>query len=204
MIKRLLGIKDLERNLKQLKLFMRNYSAHTKNLYKSVYFHHHKLNNLEQNYVKIEQLDKKMNSILSFIEKIVERLEVLEEANYAVEMPAGQEETKQEEVLLEEKQGIIEKPDIFVGDREKIILQILHQNAAINRENAISTTKIYENLPFNITQRGLRKKLDSLERTGIITGIKEGKSRNWYIRTGELARVKEVIAEPSRKKRNRN
>ncbi len=206
MIKKWLGIREMESNLKQLKVFMKNYSEHAKNLYNNHNYHNNRLSNLEGNHKKLHEMDRKMESMFTMMEKIVQRMEEMEPIYEVVEQPQAVYE-KTPEIVEEVAETIYESPvktEIFVGDKDKILLQILHQNAAIDETNSIPTKRIFDNLPFNITQRGLRKKLTSLESQGIISSKKEGKKRSWHVKTGELARVKELLTEPRKKKRNRN
>jgi hypothetical protein len=206
MIKKWLGIRDIEDNMKQMKVFLRSYSEQMKSLYMNHASHHSRISELERNHRKVEDLERKMDSMLSMMEKIVLHLEEMESQDYAVEEPQGvyQKEPEAYEEVAEKVYEAPVKREVFVGNKDKIILQILHQNAAFEANSAVSTSKIYSNLTFNITQRGLRKKLDALQKSGLISGTKEGKSCNWFVRTGELSTVKELIAEPAKKKRNRN
>lgn len=205
MIKKWLGIRELEKNLKQFKHFLKNYSDHTKNLYSHQSHHHNRISHLERKHYKIDEMERKMQSMFDLIEGIIYRLEEMEQNNIDIEqVPVKQKTPEAYEEVAEEVYESPVKKEIQIGDRDKILLQILHQNAAINRENGISTKKVYENLPFSITQRGLRKKLKSLKKDGLISGVKKGRRLVWFVKTGELARVKSIISEPKKKKRNRN
>lgn len=178
MIKRLLGIHEIERSVRELRQLLSHSWGHTRNLYSLGHENRQKIKELER------KLDERTKRILLLLEELLNQLE----------------EHSQEEVKVVET-----RPQrVETSEKDNVILQILHQNAAFSREGALSTQFIYNNLPFSITQRGLRKKLYALERMGLIARTREGKENKWYIRTGKLAEVKEKIAEPSKKKRNRN
>jgi len=179
MIKKLLGIHEIERSVRELRQLLSHSWGHTRNLYSLGHENRQKIMELER------KLDERTKRVLLLLEELLNRLEghALKEEVKAVEVPP---------------------PRVETSEKDNVILQILHQNAAFSREGALSTQFIYNNLPFSITQRGLRKKLYALERMGLIARTREGKENKWYIRTGKLAEVKEKIAEPSKKKRNRN
>jgi hypothetical protein len=86
-----------------------------------------------------------------------------------------------------------EKATVEIVDNDLMILQILHDNACFDSSSAITTGKIYENVPFTITKRGLRKKLMNLLRKGLIGTVKRGNERHWHIKTGKISDVKAAI-----------
>jgi len=127
------------------------------------------------NYInfKLGQLDKK-------VEEIRKRVEDIESL--------AKEEFEREEI---ERAAKIE---------DKFIFQVLHNLAAFSEDTAIETTKIYRNIPFLITLRGLRKKLEQLEKNGLLKSYKKGNKRFWYIREGKISEVQEVLAEEEEEK----
>ncbi|MCW1301176.1 MAG: hypothetical protein QW507_02715 [Candidatus Nanoarchaeia archaeon] len=76
---------------------------------------------------------------------------------------------------------------------EKFLLQIFHNLAAFSQETAIETGRIYRNIPFLITIRGLRKKLEQMESRGILKSFRSGNRRYWYISEGKIEEVKSII-----------
>ena len=83
--------------------------------------------------------------------------------------------------------------EIKINKNDDILLQVLHQNAAFDPSSALSTAFIYENLPFSITKRGLRKKLNSLVEKDLIGSKKDGNDRKWFVKTGKISQVKSII-----------
>ena len=81
-----------------------------------------------------------------------------------------------------------------IGKKEAFILQILYQLACFDSSSSISTTKIHENLPYNITQRGLRKKLTKLMEQGIINSIPYGNRKRWFLDMSKLNKLKQFLS----------
>lgn len=170
MIKKLLGIRRLEGNISNVHKLIGQHWGHTNVLYDS----HDKLN---QRVTELEQtFEQKTDKILSMIDSILRQLENGEDAK---EAPVA----VREEVVVSRS----------IGRNDDILLKILHENAAFSEDASIVTTELYSNLPFSITMRGLRKKLNGLEDSGLIASKKAGNERFWYIRTGSLSRVKGLL-----------
>jgi predicted HTH transcriptional regulator len=178
MIKRLLGIRNIEKFLKELSDKMGLHWGHTDNLYK--------LNKENRNRIeKIErELHKRTSDLKSIMEEVIYRLD--KSTDVGIREP--------------EKEEIKEKEFVPVADSDVIVLQILHQKACFDENSAITTSDIYDNLPFSITQRGLRKKLRTLLKQGIVETFKSKNKRKWYIRTGRISDVKRVLKEKERVK----
>ncbi len=170
MIKKLLGIRRLENNIGNVHRLMGQHWGHTNALYDS----HNKLN---QKVTELEQrFEQKTDKILGMIDSILRQLE------------NGAEEKEAPVVIREEVAAPRQ-----VGKNDDILLKILHENAAFSDDASIVTTELYNNLPFSITMRGLRKKLSALEDNGLIASKKVGNERYWHIRTGSLSRVKGLL-----------
>lgn len=116
---------------------------------------------------KLSEIDKKINELDNRIKEIES---------------IAKEEFDREEI---ERAAKIE---------DKFIFQVLHNLAAFSEDTAIDTIKIYRNIPFLITPRGLRKKLEQLERDGLLRSFKKGNKRFWYIKEGRISEVQEVLA----------
>jgi hypothetical protein len=79
----------------------------------------------------------------------------------------------------------------------------MHQNAAFDTPNAVTTAQIYDNLPFPITKRGLRKKLVGLSKQGVLMTFKRANERYWHISTGKLSSVKQAIKAKNAKEQDK-
>jgi hypothetical protein len=82
-----------------------------------------------------------------------------------------------------------------LGKKEAYILQILYQMACFDASSAIETSKIYENLPYSITMRGLRKKMYKFQEQGIVNSVMVGNSRRWFLDMSKVSRLKEFLSE---------
>jgi len=190
MIKRVLGIRELESNIKKLRNFFDNHWGHTNHLHSKTDHHTRRLSEHSERLDKVEkELENKTKSIILVMENILSKLE-------------GMQITTVSEPEVIEQTVVVHKKEF--ADKDKIILQIMHQNAAFSKDSSLETNYIYTNLPFSITPRGLRKKLAALEDLGLVASRKEGKKNKWFVRTGKLAEVSGIISEPKKKKRNRN
>ena len=191
MIKGILGIRELELNIKKLRQFFDVHWGHTNYIHNEMNRHSKKFTEYSKRLENMEwKLEERTKSIIVLMESILQRLEDMNEPVSEV-LSAPIEQT----IIVHKKE---------FGNKDKIILQIMHQNAAFSPENSIETTDIFANLPFSITPRGLRKKLASLEKAGLVSSRKHGKKNKWFVRTGKLAEVSEIISEQKKKKRNRN
>ncbi len=133
-------------------------------------------------------VERSIGSLWEWINYLNFRLGQLDKKVEEIERRISDIETlAKEEFEREEIERIAKVEDRF-------IFQILHNLAAFSEDTAIETTRIYENIPFLITLRGLRKKLEQLEREGVLRSFKRGNKRFWYIREGKIDEVKEVLA----------
>jgi hypothetical protein len=182
MIKRILGITKLEDFFKNLSDKMGNHWEHTKNLYD---LH-------EENKVRISQLEKDL------IRKSAVLTEMMQEVLSRLEGAADRD--IREYIIGEPEKG--EEISIEILDNDLTILQIMYDNASFDSNSAITTAKIFENVPFTITQRGLRKKLMGLLKKGVIGTVKRGNERHWHIKTGKISDVKKAILAKQESKPN--
>ncbi len=173
MIKRLLGITKLEEIIRRFHSDTQNHWGHTQNLYKL-----HEANQKEMARLR-EEVNSKTDKLLYFMNALVEKMESAEDRDIR-------------EVVPEQPQVLPVQEDL--PDTDVVVLQIMHQNAAFDTLNAVTTAQIYDNLPFPITKRGLRKKLISLTKHGVLMTFKRANERYWHISTGKLASVKEAIS----------
>ena len=173
MIKKVLGIRKLEEFFKNLSDKMGNHWEHTKNLYEIQ----------EENKLRIQQLEKdlirKSAMLTSMMEEVLSKLE------------GAADQDIREFVIGEIEED--EKTTIEILDKDLTILQIMYDNACFDASSAITTAKVFGNIPFTITKRGLRKKLMNLLKKGIIGTIKRGNERHWHIKTGKISDVKKAI-----------
>jgi hypothetical protein len=82
-----------------------------------------------------------------------------------------------------------------LGKKDAYILQILYQLACFDASSSIETPKIFENLPYTITIRGLRKKMYKLQDQGVVNSVMVGNSRRWFLDMNKLSKLKEFLAE---------
>ena len=172
MIKRILGISKLEGFFKSLSEKMGHQWDHTKNLYE---LH-------EYNKKRIEEMEKRLirrtSTLTTMMEEVLSKLE-------------GAADIDIRDYVIERDEE--EHVTIHIADNELTILQILYDNASFESPSAISTSDIYQNVPFTITKRGLRKKLMAMLKKGLIRSVKRRNERYWHITTGKLADVKKAI-----------
>ena len=81
-----------------------------------------------------------------------------------------------------------------LGKKEAYILQILYQLACFDASSSIETPRIFENLPYAITIRGLRKKMYKLQEQGVVNSVMVGNSRRWFLDMNKLSKLKEFLA----------
>jgi len=167
MIKRILGINKLEKNFKTVGASL-NRSWEWINHFDKINSHYEeRINRLEQ-------------SNLHLIELTRELLNKLESS--AIEEPS---------IVEEPVTPVVEK--VSIPDKDLFLLQLVHQYAAFDKENAVETNTIFDNLTFKITARGLRKKLNSLVDSGYLRSTKRGNVRYWYLNSGALAKIKKAM-----------
>lgn len=173
MIKKMLGIHKLERNIRNIHKMMGQHWGHTNNLYD----HHQNLNN------RIEELetrfDQKTQKILSVLNEVLRQLETSEESHKSATYVREPEASTT--VIYN------------LSKNDDILLRILHERAAFSYDAAMPTKDLYNNLPFSITMRGLRKKLQNLYKEGFVATKKIGNERRWFIKTGSLSKVKALL-----------
>ncbi len=190
MLKRFLGIRNLEKKILELNKALSNNWSHTTNLYNLNAVSFEKIKEIEK------KLDERTKHIMYVLDKVVKQID---ESNKKL-LSKDVEKTVNNS-YKEVRQPVSQRTSQAVFQLSKnddLILKILHENAALSEDFAIPTKTIYGNLPFSITERGLRKKLSSLQNMGLVDSIKKGNERNWFIRTGSIMKVKEII-----KKRNK-
>jgi hypothetical protein len=81
-----------------------------------------------------------------------------------------------------------------LGKKEAYILQILYQLACFDASSSMETPRIFENLPYTITIRGLRKKMYKLQAQGAVNSVTVGNSRRWFLDMNKLSKLKEFLA----------
>lgn len=173
MLKRLFGIDKIEAMVERFRSDMHNHWGHTQNLYKM-----HELNSMEIEKLR-QELNVKTSQLVYIMNGLIDKIEKVEDRDVREIVP--EEGTK---VLAQER----------FPESDFVILHIMHQGAAFDPSNAVNTAQIYDNLPFQITKRGLRKKLITLVKQGFVMTSKKSNERYWYISTGRLAAVKQMIA----------
>lgn len=169
MIKKVLGIRKLEKNISNVHKMMGQHWGHTNNLYDMHSGINSKIEELENKF------DQKTQKILSILNDVLRQLE-------------GDTHSEELEETYEAS------PVIYnLAKNDDILLRILHERASFSSNSAIPTKELFNNLPFAITMRGLRKKLMSLQKEGLVSTTKISNERRWYIKTGSISKVKSLI-----------
>ncbi len=171
MFKRLLGIHKLEKNFKIV----------GESLNRSWEWINH-LNELtKKNEERLLRIEKSQAQLLELSKELLSYLQKTEEPKAPVQIRQEQYEQPVNNSQVSEK-------DLF-------LLQLMHQYAAFNEQSSVDTNTIFSNLTYKITQRGLRKKLNSLENNGFLKSIKRGNVRYWYLSPGALSKIKKALKE---------
>jgi len=174
MFKRLLGIKKLESGL----------STINKSLSRSWQWISH-FNNLNSSYEnRLNALESSQNKILELLNSVIES--------------EDKESPKEERYVEQPFVSASSEPEntpVRITGKTSTIIQIIYGYAAFSYDNAITTNKIAEHITFKITERGLRKKLNSLVETGFLKTVKKGNTRFWYLNSDKLIRIKKLLAE---------
>ena len=166
MLKRLFGIHKIEKKL----------DGFTDSMVRSWEWIKH-LNNLTERYEdRIKRLEHSNVKLIDVVNQLI----------------SGVEEEEEE---VEELESQVIPSRVELPNKDMILMQILYQYAAFDKNNAVSTQEVFNNLTYRITERGLRKKLMSLIKSGLINSVKKGNTRHWFINTGSLAKIKKAIKE---------
>lgn len=155
------------------------------------------LHELEQdNKTKIKQLMKENEELKELIKErpVLNSPEPMKEKK---EKKTVKEKEEVPEPVKEKTNPLnLKKIDISgIGKKEAYILQILYQLACFDASSSIETGKIYDNLPYNITKRGLRKKLYKLQEQSAINSVMYGNSRRWFLDMNKLAKLKQFLSQ---------
>lgn len=168
MIKRLFGIHKIEKRI----------DGFTNSLVRSWDWIKH-LNNITGHYEeRIKRLEQSNIQLIELTNQLINKFET---------------EYYEEEELEEEPRVINTR--INLPDKDMVLIQVLYQYAAFNKDSAVPTQEIFNNLTYKITDRGLRKKLKLLSNSSLINSYKKGNTRFWFINTGNLAKIKKAIKE---------
>jgi len=204
-IKKILGIEELEKKVNDN---LKNMEGNLKTSWNWINYLHEleqdnkqKIKNLIEENKELKELIKGKNTIL--VPEQEEKTEPLTKpqlnkttSEQAVEVlnPQAQQEKIQE---ISEQTGLTFKNiDISgLGKNDAFILQILYQMACFDASSSIETPRIYENLPYSITERGLRKKMYKLQEQGIVSSVMVGNARRWFLDMNKLSRLKQFLAE---------
>ncbi len=179
MLKRILGINKLEKNFKIVGESLNRSWEWINHLNKKNELYDERIKRLEQSNMQLINLSK----------------ELLKKLQEMTNSSAETRELKEESSNDEFDTGITEPENINLSNKDLFLLQLIHQYAAFNRDNAIDTNTLYNNLTYKITSRGLRKKLSSLVDSGFLRSAKKGNVRYWYLNSGALAKIKKALKE---------
>jgi len=181
MFKRLLGIQKLEKNFKVV-------GDSLNRSWKWINHFNQTNSHIEDRIVKLEQ------SNLQLIEVTRELMGQLQKQQEQVDIQA--QSVVEEQVIVEAPQNvIISRNDDAVNlpDKDLFLVKLVYQYAAFDKEHSVDTNTIYSNLPYKITPRGLRKKMNSLVDNGLLRTSKVGNTRYWYLNDGALGKVKKSL-----------
>lgn len=183
MFKKLLGINRLERNFKVV----------GSSLNRSWEWINH-LNKTNQTYEdRISRLEKSNMQLLEVTKELLARFQE-SEAEEPVSQVQYVEEPVQAPVNVPVSAPVnMMSADVSLADKDLFLLQLMYQYAAFNRENAVETNTLFENLTYKITPRGLRKKLEGLSNGGLLSSVKKGNSRFWFLNPGAMSKVKKAL-----------
>lgn len=202
-LRKILGIEDFEKKkneeVEQLKKEFEQVKSNLKTSWNWINY----LHELEQdNRSRIKKID---DQGLELKELIKSELSIKNRIKEAVPLQAAEiikervnEDTKKSKLVPEQKkeEPLMKEMDIKgIGKNEAYLLQILYRMACFDGSSSVETGKIFENLPYQITVRGLRKKLYKLQQQGIINSIMYGNTRRWYLDMEKLAKLKKFLTE---------
>lgn len=175
MFKKLLGIKKLEKNFKVV--------GDSLNRSWQWIDHFNKLNAGYED--RINRLERSNAQLIEVTRDLIERLQSV---NEELESEPVQEDPEPQVVNV-----VPAKQNLNLPDKDLFLIRVIHQYAAFDKESSLETNTVYDNLTYEITKRGLRKKLNSLVDKGLLRTYKKGNSRHWYLNSGALAKVKKAL-----------
>lgn len=203
-IKKVLGIEELESNVNKK---LNTMEGNLKTSWNWISYLHEleqdnkqKIKNLIEENKELKELIKEKNTVLvpeqSYEKKelkiaqksiLNENAEGIEESSIKIAEPIAAKSGSESEIAFK-------NIDISgIGKNEAFILQILYQMACFDASSSIETPRIHDNLPYNITIRGLRKKMYKLEEQGIVSSVMIGNSRRWFLDMGKISKLKEFL-----------
>ncbi len=192
-IKKILGIKDLEEKYDKKLHDYDTKIGKIREYLKTSWSWVNYLHELEQdNKKRIEHIEGENKELKSLIKEINEKRKLTKDIKEKVKEEAEKPEPESEPELENEIE--LKKIDIRgLGKKEAFILQILYKMASFDVISSLSTSGVYKNLPYDISKRGLRKKLYKLEELGLISSIKRGRARKWYLDMVKLEKLKSFL-----------
>ncbi|VVB74964.1 Uncharacterised protein [Candidatus Tiddalikarchaeum anstoanum] len=209
-LKKILGIENLEKKtedeLDQVKKNMKTSWSWVNYLHELEQDNRSRIKKLEDENSELKELFKAEIERLSNIQvsqntgiKVQEKhIKLNEDKEKSKTVPEQEEEDEddEKEELLDKKGLPLKELDIQgIGKKEAYLLQILYQMACFDGSSSLETGKIFEHLPYQITVRGLRKKLYKLQQQGIIKSVMYGNTRKWYLDMEKLAKLKQFLTE---------
>jgi hypothetical protein len=207
-IKKILGIEELEKKVNDN---LKNMEGNLKTSWNWINYLHEleqdnkqKIKSLIDENKELKELIKGKNTIL--VPEQEEKAEPL--AKPQLNKTNSQQAIKalnEQEITEKTQENISEKTETGLtfknidisglGKNDAYILQILYQMACFDASSSIETPRIYENLPYAITERGLRKKMYKLQEQGIVSSVMVGNTRRWFLDMNKLSRLKQFLAE---------
>jgi len=168
MFKRLLGINKLEKNFKVV----------GKSLNRSWEWINHLNKSNASSEERIARLEKSNIHLIELTRELINQLQ-----------------TAESEEVVEEQEVVVPRVanNVNLPDKDLLLLQLMYQYAAFDKENAVDTNTLFSNLTYKITSRGLRKKLNSLVDNGLLRTAKQGNVRYWYLNAGTLGKIKKSL-----------
>ncbi|MFA5405763.1 MAG: hypothetical protein WC307_00165 [Candidatus Nanoarchaeia archaeon] len=172
MFKRLFGIHKIEKNVNNIGT----------SLNRSWEWINH-LNTASSAYEdRILRLEKTNIELIDAIKELMNKMQPEEPVSQTVES------SEEEYESVPQVDSAINLPD-----KDLFLVNIIYQYASFDKSNAIDTNTLFQNLPYKITSRGLRKKLNTMVVNGLLKTYKRGNVRYWYLNAGALARIKKAL-----------
>lgn len=210
-IKKILGIEQIEAKVDKS---LKNMEGNLKTSWNWINYLHEleqdnkqKIKKLIDENKELKELIKDKNTILvpeQIVKKEASQMmqkTVLNEVRAQSIQEQAQEEEGEAEQIKETAQSVGPEKLTFknidisgIGKKDAYILQILYQLACFDASSSIETPKIFENLPYSITIRGLRKKMYKLQEQGVVNSVMVGNSRRWFLDMNKLSKLKEFLA----------
>jgi len=135
---------------------------------------------------RILRLENTNIQLIEAVKELLNKVQKAEPVKEAVEAEEGDE--SEEEPVAQPING-----EVHLPDKDLFLVNVIYQYASFDKNNAIDTNTLYQGLPYKITSRGLRKKLNTMVSGGLLRTFKKGNVRYWYLNEGALGKIKKAL-----------